>query len=294
MRSLPVCEPLGQRCGVLIRRPEQGSLSDLHADFLIPLFRSYGLVLFRGFQAGPAEFDALAKRFTATHFIGYGRAPFAAFPAITSVNETNLPLEPHCDNGIRPEPQRPDITWFLCETPAQTAGETTVFDGVQVWAKLSAATQELLSSQRIRFLSTYARPAWQGMGFPDAASFARFVQTVAGIPKRIGTDGTVEVEVLSSAVRRTRYGNQLTFISSMFLAGAKGFEAMQVSLEGDTEIPAHLTTELRAALADCCELIAWQAGDVAMLDNTRFLHGRRGFDDLRRRLYLIQTLTANF
>ena len=293
MSSGPARVPLSARCGVILRKVGDESLADLGDELVVEQFRQHGLVLFRGFDARPADFDALARRFTAMHFLGYGRAPFAAFPTITSVNETNLPLEPHCDNGIRPEPQRPDITWFLCETPAAEAGETTMFDGVQVWAALSPATRELLSAKRIRYLSTYAEPAWRQMGFPSAAAFAQFVQTVAGTPQ-LRPDGGVEVEVLSSAVRRTGFADHLAFISSLSLAGAKGFEAMRVSLEGGDELPESVAQEIRAALAGCCELVRWQAGDIAMLDNTRFLHGRRGFSDVRRRLYLIQTLRANF
>lgn len=293
MNGGPADEPLSARCGVILNKADGQQLADVSGALIIDRFREYGLVLFRGFAAGPAEFDALARRFTTTHFLGYGRAPFAAFPTITSVNETNLPLEPHCDNGIRPEPQRPDITWFFCQTPAEKSGETTMFDGVQVWAMLSPATRNLLSAKRIRYLSTYTEPAWRQMRFPSAAAFAQFVQTVAGTPQ-IRPDGAVEVEVLSSAVRRTGFSDHLAFVSSMCLAGAKGFEGMQVCLEGDTEIPEPVAHEIRAALASCCELVRWQAGDIAMLDNTRFLHGRRGFSDTRRRLYLIQTLRANF
>ena len=154
-------QPLGPHCGALIRRSGEESLDDLPSEQICSLFRQYGLLLFRDFGAGPAAFDAIARRFTATYFYGYGRAPFADYKAITCVNESLMPLPPHCDNGIRPESQRPDITWFYCESPAKEDGETTFFDGIAVWQALSEATRRLLSEQRIRYVSTYAEPAWR-------------------------------------------------------------------------------------------------------------------------------------
>ena len=287
-------QPLGPHCGALIRRSGEESLDDLPSEQICRLFRQYGLLLFRDFGAGPAAFDAIARRFTATYFYGYGRTPFADYKAITCVNESLMPLPPHCDNGIRPESQRPDITWFYCESPAKEDGETTFFDGIQVWQALSEATRRLLSEQRIRYVSTYAEPAWRGMGFKSAAAFAQFVRSMAGTPREPQPDGAVEVEVLTAAVREPRFAAGPAFISSLSLAGAVGFEAMRVTLEDGSELPEAVAAEIRAALAATCQLLSWQAGDVAMLDNSRFLHGRRGFRDPGRRLYLIQTLRATF
>jgi alpha-ketoglutarate-dependent taurine dioxygenase len=256
-------------------------------------FREHGWIVFRGFAPDPAALDAFVRAFTATHFLGYGRAPFPELPAITMANESLLALAPHADNGLRPEPQRPDITWFYCETPAETAGETTFFDGIRVWAALAPATQELLLARRFRFVTRYA---WRQMRLPDFAAFERFVAAQGGVIRATYPDGSAELEILSPAVRRTRWGDALAFTSSFALAGTPGFEAMKVSLEGSEqlELPAELRGELAAALDACCELWRWEPREVCMLDNTRYLHGRRGFTDARRRMYLVQTLRASF
>jgi alpha-ketoglutarate-dependent taurine dioxygenase len=33
--------------------------------------------------------------------------------------------------------------------------------------------------------------------------------------------------------------------------------------------------------------ISWQPGDLVMIDNSRFLHGRRAFNDDRRRIFAL-------
>lgn len=276
---------------VVVHDEDGKGLGAVDAARFEALFRREGWIVLRGFDPTPADFDAFARRFTATHFLGYGRAPFAEHPAITMANESQLPLEPHCDNGLRPEDQRPDVTWFFCATPAAEGGETTFFDGVRVWNALSADTRRLLTERKLCFVSRYA---WRQLRLPDRATFERFVAAQGGTIRTVHADDSADVEILAPAVRRTRWGGELAFTSSLCVAGSKGFEAMRVTLEGEPALPPTLRAEIDAALAACCEELRWEPGDIAALDNTRFLHGRRGFTDPARRLYLIQTLRATF
>ncbi len=258
------------------------------------LFRRDGLVVFRGYQPTPAQFDAFTRPFTRDYFFGYGRAPFAGLPAITNVNESRLALEPHCDNGIRPEAVRPEITWFWCERPAATAGETTFFDGLVVWNRLSEGSRALFRTTQIVFRSRVAPAAWRALGHATVESFLAFLPSIGARAGTVDASQTVEVDVFSDAVRTPRWSDRLAFVSSLLVAGSTGFEAMQVFLADGHAVPAEAIADLRAALAACIEAVAWHPGDVGMLDNTRFLHGRRAFDDPQRRVYLVQTLHATF
>jgi len=277
---------------VIVKQGDGLSLKAIEASWMESALRSDGCAVFRGYRTKPEDFDKLARRLTKTHFLGYGRAPFPHLPAITMANESPIALEPHTDNALRPEDQRPDLTWFWCVQPAKQGGETTFFDGVRVWLTLADATRALLTQKKIRFVSRYK---WRDLRFPDVTAFEAFVATTGGTIQKHHDDGSAEVEVLASAVRRTRWGNELAYTSSLAIAGSKGFEAMRVTLEGDdAPFPAEVRADIDRALAACCEVLRWQIGDIVVLDNTRFLHGRRAFDDAARRMYLIQTLRANF
>jgi alpha-ketoglutarate-dependent taurine dioxygenase len=291
--TFPEPRPLGPRCGVVLESGG-GRLADLDPERIQALFRAHGMLVFRGFAPTVAELEAFTRPFTAEHMTGYGRAPFPELKLVTLGNESGLPLEPHADNGLRPEAQRPEITWFMCEVPSDSAGETLFYDGIQLLARLTPATRELLGQKRVSYVSRVAEAAWRPKGFKDAESFARFVPQLGGRAGRILADGTVEVEVLSSALRRTRWNDQPAFVSSMCVPGSRGFEAMTASLEGEDAIPTSVRQEVAAALAACEQILEWRPRDVVMLDNTRFLHGRRGYADRRRTLYLVQTLRASF
>ncbi len=268
-----------------------GGLAALDETAVQDAFRARGWVAFRGFGPTAAEVDAFARRFTATHFLGYGRAPFPDLPCITAANESLLALEAHTDNALRPEAQRPDITWLWGEVPAADGGETTFFDGIRVWAALAPATRALLTTERLRFVSRYA---WRQLGLPDRASFERFVAASGGTIRAIHADDSADVEVALPATRATRWGGAVAFTSSMCVAGSKGFEAMRVELAEGVPLPDAVWRDVRAALAACREEHRWQAGDLIMLDNTRYLHGRNAHRDPRRRVFLVQTLRASF
>ncbi|HEY0254904.1 MAG TPA: TauD/TfdA family dioxygenase [Kofleriaceae bacterium] len=257
------------------------------------VFERDGFVILRGFSPTPGSLIELTDRFTAKYFLGYGRSPFADKPAITTVNESMLPLEPHCDNGVRPEAMRPEITWFWCERPSNEGGETTFFDGISVLAGLSAESRALFERHEIVFTSTVAPPAWRQMGHPNAASFVAYLPTI-GARGVVRAGDIVDVEIATRSIRTPRWKpSALAFVSSLLVAGSPGFEAMRVALDDGTPVPASAISDLRSVLETCRFAVAWQPGDLGMLDNTRYLHGRRGYTDRERRLFLVQTLQAS-
>jgi alpha-ketoglutarate-dependent taurine dioxygenase len=92
-----------------------------------------------------------------------------------------------------------------------------------------------------------------------------------------------------SAVNETKYGFQLAFANS--LTGP--YPDYRKTFEDYSEIPATVFQEIRQLHEKLTEKIPWQAGDLVMIDNSRYLHGRCAFDDRQRRLFTLMSL-ANF
>ena len=55
-----------------------------------------------------------------------------------------------------------------------------------------------------------------------------------------------------------------------------------VRFEDDTEIPEDVRQEIDEVTENLTAEIPWAAGDMAIVDNTRMLHGRRSFTDENR------------
>ncbi len=59
-----------------------------------------------------------------------------------------------------------------------------------------------------------------------------------------------------------------------------------IKFEDDADIPEEVMSEINEIAQKITTEIAWQQGDILMIDNTRVLHGRRAFSDEKREIYI--------
>ena len=64
------------------------------------------------------------------------------------------------------------------------------------------------------------------------------------------------------------------------------YEPPVYTLEDGAVVSLEEIEELRDLAETCTVEINWQDGDVAVLDNTRVMHGRRAIKDKDRQLYI--------
>ena len=102
----------------------------------------------------------------------------------------------------------------------------------------------------------------------------------------INEDSTIFVQDITSAVVKTKNGNQDAFCNFVWVSHERGNEIF----EDGSKLPDEVADELQKLYDKFVEEIPWQAGDLVMIDNSRFMHGRPEFKDNRR---LIFTLTSN-
>ncbi|WP_292865583.1 TauD/TfdA family dioxygenase [Nostoc sp. LPT] len=55
--------------------------------------------------------------------------------------------------------------------------------------------------------------------------------------------------------------------------------------EDGSKLHEEVADELEKLYDKFTQEISWQAGDLAMIDNSRFMHGRREFKDNRRQVF---------
>ena len=147
----------GAGSGRLISGEKNGNILSLDVKQVQSLFKSSGMLLFRGFDVTDQIFPAFVGSFTSQFLKDYGNSkksdPGGGF--VQSVTVGNKPIALHCENAVSAE--RPDIIWFYCAVPAKTGGETTFCDGVAVWRELSETTKESFLSKKVRYTITVPR-----------------------------------------------------------------------------------------------------------------------------------------
>jgi alpha-ketoglutarate-dependent taurine dioxygenase len=279
--------PFGRTSARLVEREGGETLADLPADRIRELFAPAGMLLFRGFAGGADPFKAFASKFTARYLrdLGGSKTLDAAGDYLQSLVPAGNPQDLHCESARGPNP--PDLLWFHCVTPARSGGETTFADGVEIWNGLTESTRRLFSAKPVRFTETLPAAQWRvGLKYFFLAELD--VLTLGGTTFRFNHDDTLCMEFVTPAVRRTKWTGQQAFTNSITGPYPGG-----VFFEDGTPVAAETIAEIKAVHARVQDEIRWQPGDIAMLDNTRYMHGRRAFNDPARQHLTLMGM-ANF
>jgi alpha-ketoglutarate-dependent taurine dioxygenase len=277
-------EPLLFRSAKLIDNHTSQSILHLSVQETLDYFKSFGVLLFRGFGVDYEQMKAFAEKFSSRFVLDKDRPivdPRNKF--VTLVDPGMHYVSPHCENAN--SPFRPDVIWFCCGVPASQGGETLFWDGVQVWEELDQELRQLFIAKKIKFCQKFPAADWKrflGVG-ATLADVKRTLNGIPGLSYKINEDQSISIEYVCSAVVKTKYGHQDAFANSL-IAEYKNPRGV-VTFADSSPIPATVINQIQQVMNKLTEVIPWQAGDLVMIDNSRFLHGRRSFTDTKRRIY---------
>ena len=267
--------PAGARPWVQIEATGEASPMDAPADDVMALLRAHGALLLRGFGSDLGSFHRFTEQFCEGSVFNESpdRQILDAANNIQSVNggTAAFPLHPELSR----EPWKPDVCFFACLNPPRALGATTVCDGVELVRHLPADLRAALLARRLRYVQV-ATPAaleyWLGTPEPSDAELAappphcpyHFVRLGAVIARWF-TRPALHVPMFCDA---PAFGNFLLF--SRYYNGQTGFP----SFEDGEIVPDAWLDVVKATGEALTAAVAWQQGDLLMLDNSRFLHGR--------------------
>jgi hypothetical protein len=102
-----------------------------------------------------------------------------------------------------------------------------------------------------------------------------------GVELRFNEDDSLDTCYSRTAYYPTLFGKRPAFTNSM--VGPYGDQ--RVTWNGGEQIPLAIIDEIRRMHKRFTVEIPWQDQDVALIDNTRFLHGRKSFTGDRRQIF---------
>ncbi len=261
------------------------SLSDLGDEDIRELYKAHGALLFRGFDLDPDVFATMAGRFC-THPVlnkSPGRVTIDDDTGVQFVDPglSAFPLHPE----MSLLPWKPDICFFGCLNPPTTGGETTICDGVSIVDQLPSEIFEAYASRHLIYVTKAERSSmrfWLGKEDPSDADMAA---PPADCPFSYVRPGRHVLEVFTTpALHRPMFSDRLAWGNFLFFARCgQGLRNFPIFADG-TEVSDALVDAVKQVADKLEQPIRWQENDLLMLDNTRFLHGRREIarDDKRR------------
>jgi alpha-ketoglutarate-dependent taurine dioxygenase len=277
--------PAPDRPYVTIAADRETTPLDLPSDTIQALYKRHGALLMRGFETDLAGFRSFAQQFCigSTFNESRGRKLLDEAHNIQSVNRGVAPFPLHPE--LSREPWRPDVCFFGCLNPPRAEGATTLCDGVEIVRQLPAETRRAFEGRRL----LYVQPAmpeeleqWLGTAAPDDALLAAPPPTCPYAFRR--AQGQILRSFSRPALHRPMFTDEPAFgnflLFARYLLGLPGFPLF----EDGNQVPADLVAAVKAVSDRLTVPIVWQRGDLLMLDNSRFMHGRTAVRDAEERL----------
>jgi alpha-ketoglutarate-dependent taurine dioxygenase len=280
-----IVAPAAGRPYAIVTAAGETSPLDIDPDAIDRLYRQHGALLLRGFATDLESFRRFAERhcIAAAFNDSRGRATLDEANNIQSVNRGVAPFPLHPE--LSREPWRPDVCFFACLNPPSGDGATTVCDGVEIVRQLPPGTRSAFEGRRL----LYAQPAiaeeldyWLGTASPNDAQLAApppscpyFFWRAPGMIVRAFTRPALHKPMFTDG---PAFGNFLLF--ARYCLGTSGFPLF----EDGSPVPDSLLTTVKSVSDRLEASVAWRKGDLLMLDNSRFMHGRTAVRDAEERL----------
>jgi alpha-ketoglutarate-dependent taurine dioxygenase len=274
----------GQPC-VVIEANTAKQLSQVQHDMLITLYREHGAILFRGFETDLLKFKDFASSFCVSSVFNESpnRSLLDNEAQIQSVDDGVNALEFHPE--LAREPWKPDVCFFFCLTPPATQGETFICDGIALVDAFSREVRNAIFGRRLLYSDEAGLGQlefWLGTAFPTDAqlnapppncpySFAR-------------QKGRVMRSFSRPALHYPMFSDRLAFGNFLLFARFHHQKRDFPIFDDGSIVCDSLLYQIRETAARVGVPISWKRGDILMLDNTRFMHGRAEITDPTQRV----------
>lgn len=261
------------------------TLNEIDPALVEAAYKAHGALLFRGFGAGLDAFRRFARSLCATAVINEtpGRAVLDAVEAIQGVDGGTNAFALHPE--LAREPWKPDAALFGCLSPPGTGGETTLCDGIALAAALPEPVRAGLAGRRlIHVMGVWPEMLrfWFGTETPGDALLANPPRPVPYRFFRV-PDGRIAREFSRPALHKPMFAEGPAFGNFLLFARFNNGRGNFPLLDDLTPVPEDWLQAIHATGEALTAEVRWQAGDVLVLDNTRFLHGRRAITDAATR-----------
>ncbi|MBI1860423.1 MAG: TauD/TfdA family dioxygenase [Deltaproteobacteria bacterium] len=277
--------------GAIVQPMASRSLLCVAEAELISLFEQRGVLLFRGFDLDPIKLKALTDRYTESYSgDAYRREHRFDSKVIRDVDVGSQAVLLHSEASFTPA--WPEVIWFYCVKPPQKAGATILCDGIEVFQALSQRAKNFFLINPIR----YDLDIPTGRSLPGKGEQPWMFQVPGAGDAVVQWDtGRVRLTQVRSALTEGRVAGTLCFANHLIVEMDSEPQLKRRSLIDGTELPPEIRDEIKQVSDAKTREVAWQAGDLLMIDNKRAMHGRRAYPPGDARdIVIVQSNRASF
>ncbi len=229
-------QPFSENVGRKIINTENISILELDKEQIIELFKTYGFLLFRGFETNVntfAEFTNPLSRDSLDSSIGaVNRRIINQDANILTVNDYKCDIKLHGELYHTNKP--PQIVWLFCANPPLKDGETTICDGQQFFHELSPSIKDLLGRKNLKSSMNLNKEGWQTRFRTNDLDVVKEISKNYGKEVKVNEDESVEIKSVFPAIHKSRTEEDYVFINP--LLQIKYRKPQTICFDDDSEI----------------------------------------------------------
>jgi len=278
--------------GVLIKPSNQEKITKLDYNRIISLFEKKGFILFRNFNIKKNEIIRITDRYTHTYANDSIRRSVNVTmknKQVRNVDSGNKEMGLHSEASF--SPSWPEIVWFFCcdTSPKNSGGSTTFCDGIKLWDNLSYKVKNYFLVNPVKYkLEIPISKNKIGKGKKKwILNYEGAGNSILNLSK-----GLIELTQARFAAIQTRLPNKISFTNHLLSSMREGTDP---SIKGWSKVPKEILNEVHKEANKITYDLKWKKNDLVMIDNKRFMHGRKKFNKKDKRdIVVIQSLLASF
>lgn len=254
----------------------QTNLADIPIELTIDSLKKNGLALIRGCSVNKEIFKIFTESICSnfTPHINLSREYFGD-QTFMSVSAGSDHFFAHSEMAY--SPLRPDIAIFFCATPALSGGETTVCDGIEVLKNLSSETQKTLREKKLLFENCIPAEVWKKQTPDIEEIYQLYAEADDDMFSYEFREGSLQTRYVVSAIVNTRWSLAEAFATSLL-------DQEKPHFSDGSPVPREILWEVIEVSENLMVPVSWQAGDILLVDNSRYMHGRRPWSDDQREI----------
>jgi len=194
-----------------------------------------------------------------------------------------FPLHPEMSR----EPWKPDVAFFACETPPKQGGETLFCDGVELVRRMPSRVLKVFNKRKLRYTIQTNSEFIKYWLKKDEYTVADLKNPPTDCPfEFIQHDDKVFRSYVTPVLHRPMFNNKLAFGNFLLFARYIHNDKWFPTYEDGSIVPDNLIETVKKTGEKITVSNQWHKGDIMMIDNTRFLHGRNRILNLKDRRIL--------
>ena len=282
--------------GCLIEPSNEKTIFQLKKKELANIFERKGLIIFRNFNLKKENITKFTDIFTEQYANdAMRRSSRLKDKKIRDVDPGNFEMPLHSEASY--SPSWPEIIWFYCNIAPKKSGKTTVCDGKSIYDNLSVNEKKFFLENQILY----------DLKIPfGEKNKEKKVNKKSLKPWHIDHPGVKDcfIDFLNKevmfklkryAVSKLNSSDELAFVNHLQIILDRDPQVIKITMEDGKKFPNKIMKKVKKVSDEFTVDINWKDGDLCMINNKRFMHGRRKISFKEKRdIVVIQTLKSNF